>query len=290
MSRRKIIILITTIAAMFLCVTAFAAFVITFTIAGTATTGDVTVSEKSFLTYGQNEYTKVADNQSYSPIALYYTRSADTLGTAAKPHVYTPAVVTEENYETLKSTLYVRTTSKTRTSVPNVLNSSSITCYASEKGGYSEEREYPYLKQIGLKFSFKPTIAVYLRIHIEDAWISQKIYNNGTAVESYVKKGTLNNTSPFTPADTTNWFYDESTNCVYYKHIIDPNSDTFSSITNANGEIAFTFNVGDYMYTSGETHNYREAIMVQVSFFVDIVQANRAEQKWDVKLSDYQVA
>ncbi|MGM9969088.1 MAG: hypothetical protein ACI35S_01690 [Anaeroplasma sp.] len=162
-------------------------------------------------------------------------------------------------------------------SLINAKETNSITCYATKKKGYKDEEDYFYLNQLGFKFSFTNTIDVYVRIHIQDSWISRKVYNNGNVIENYITKDKVEGKSPFDITDEY-WIYDEETNCAYLKTKVSADSENNS----------FTFNINeDYWYESSiNTNAYREQILVQISFIVDIVQANRAAKKWDVNLSD----
>lgn len=163
--------------------------------------------------------------------------------------------------------------------VKNVLDNdiSMVTCYATEKKGFVEENdEYFHLNQLGFEFSFKTDIDVRVRIHVRDAWISHKVYPNGSVVKNYISKDKLEATgvSPFYISDG-NWFYDETTGYAYLKSVVQAHSSeyTYSFQTNS-----------DYFYTAKDTGGYRESVLVETSFIVDIVQANRAEQKWGVNL------
>ncbi|MCR5422622.1 MAG: hypothetical protein K6E74_03195 [Bacilli bacterium] len=196
-----------------------------------------------------------------------------------------------------------------------------LICYANEKGGYSDEDTSAfYLNQLGFSFSFETQIPVYICIHFEDAWYSTKTYPNGNTKTNYIVKGNTykqtedeyflegknyyikNGTSyrqanvvvgnavptsgdvlyyeesssaAFTPSDLENWVYDAATNCAYYKRPFIPTED--------NNGMDLTFLIDqDYWYVTPSVASYREAIMVQVSFYVDICQANRAEMIWGV--------
>ena len=76
--------------------------------------------------------------------------------------------------------------------------------------------------------------------------------------------------------DTTssNWVYDAETNTQNYKQKISASSKTQQ----------FSFDLDDdYFYTFGEGDtivNGHQSVMVQVSFTVDIIQANRAYKLW----------
>ena len=111
--------------------------------------------------------------------------------------------------------------------------------------------------------------SIYIRIHFSDAWIRTKTYNGNTQDPEYIVKGHFD-------LDTTssNWVYDAETNTQNYKQIISPSSKTQQ----------FSFDLDDdYFYTFGEGDtivNGHQSVMVQVSFTVDIIQANRAYALW----------
>ena len=156
----------------------------------------------------------------------------------------------------------------------------AITCSASEDKYYtSEEKEahavHPYLSQIGLHFKFKSEIAVYVRIRIRDAWEKIKEYPTSSR-ESYTIKDQVAGQSPFKVNDSA-WYYDADTNCVYLKQMYVPEY-------NAQGQLIsqeYTFNVNEaYFYQVASTTAYTEYVNVEVSFTIDIVQANRAKTLW----------
>ena len=155
-----------------------------------------------------------------------------------------------------------------------------IACYATEKKGWANETDDIYLNQLSLKFSYKTTIDVYVRIHIQDAWISTKTYTNGLESTTYIEKDKITGKSPFAPLDTENWIYDENTNCIYYKTKVTVGDE---QILNATHEFKLD---SEYFYESSPSTSYREHVIVHVSYYVDIVQANRAEKKWQVDFED----
>ena len=160
----------------------------------------------------------------------------------------------------------------------------SITCYATKKQGWSAETEDCYLNQISLKFTYTTTIAVYVRVHIQDAWISTKTYTNGIVNKSYIEKDKINGKSPFEPQDKTNWVYDEATNCIYYKTMVTLEEASGTTTTKVSSKtVTQEFKLdSSYFYDATTSTSYREHVTVQVSYYVDIVQANRAEKKWQV--------
>ena len=120
-----------------------------------------------------------------------------------------------------------------------------IACYATEKKGWANETDDIYLNQLSLKFSYKTTIDVYVRIHIQDAWISTKTYTNGLESTTYIEKDKITGKSPFAPLDTENWIYDENTNCIYYKTKVSVGDE---QILNATQETATQIDAIDRLY------------------------------------------
>ena len=157
---------------------------------------------------------------------------------------------------------------------------SKITCSATEnkylEGLPAGTNKY-YLSQLGLQFTFTSEIAVYVRIHIQDAWTRTRKYSSNTK-ELYVMKDVVGGVSPFSVADEA-WYYDNSTNYVYLKEMYVPEKDTDGSFKSS----TYTFNVNEaYFYNSSRTSAFIDYIDVDVSFTIDIVQANRAKALWKV--------
>ncbi len=156
----------------------------------------------------------------------------------------------------------------------NDFAANSVTCYATEREGYSEEEipqnnNYMYLNQLGFEFSFYADVPVYVRIRFDDAWIRIKTYNGNSLDPEYILKGRFD-----IPTDDENWVFDEESNTYNYKVIVKDTTET----TPFTG----TFNLDDdYFYTSDETlTNGHLAVLVQVAFSVEIIQANRAYKLW----------
>lgn len=151
-------------------------------------------------------------------------------------------------------------------------------------GGYSQ----PYLGQIALQFEITPEIPVYVRIHIQDSWESERFTTDTESKKTIIAKDKIDGKSPFAVTDT-NWYYDESNNIAYLKTMITPSkyiaSDTipvgktvgdFKSITN-------TFDVSKgYFYNDTSSQARSTITKVQVSFTVDVVQANRVQALWGI--------
>ena len=150
----------------------------------------------------------------------------------------------------------------------------SVTCYATEKEGYNEEytpttegaRNYFYLNQLGFQITFKTNIDVYVRIHFSDAWIRTKTYNGNTQDPEYIIR------DRFDLNAGEGWVYDAKTNTQNYTSLVSASSNNQT----------FKFEIdNDYFYTDSENMaNGHKSVMVQVSFTVDIIQANRAYALW----------
>lgn len=234
--------------------------------------------------------------------------------------------------------------------------SGRITCYASEKTGFIGENEYISLNQLGFEFSYTNTLDVYVRVQVQDAWISRKYYSGSSdAKDNYIKRDNTNryiqasnvtadnvtnfftitatkattydssktyymldgttyieasvgsstsftdNTyytlaitkattysstakyyynanSPFS-VQNENWVYDNATGCIYYKLVSDA----------SDSEKTISFDIDEnYVYVSNNNAiGYREAILVEVGFNIDIVQANRAHAVWGIDIDSY---
>lgn len=237
--------------------------------------------------------------------------------------------------------------------------SGRMTCYASEKTGYTGEDQYMSLNQLGFEFSYTNSIDVYVRVQVLDTWISRKYYSgsqeakdtyisrdnstryvattdvnatnyanyftivatkatsytSGTSYYTYdsdkkiytenanvssktsftdndyyvltITKATsysssttyyYNSSSPF-DVQNENWVYDDKTGYIYYKVV--------SAASSEGHTISFEINE-NYTYVSdNDVFGYREAILVEVGFNIDIVQANRAKAKWGIDMKTY---
>ena len=170
----------------------------------------------------------------------------------------------------------------------------SFNFYATKKQGWSGETDDYQLNQLEIKFTYKTTMDVYVRVHIQDAWISTKTYTNGIVNTSYIEKDKIKDgseeSSPFKP-DSSDWIYDEMTNCIYYKQKVSLTETNGTTTKLAEKEVTQNFRLNStYFYKTENSTSYREHVIVQVSYYVDIVQANRAEKKWQVSFSDLGIA
>ncbi len=154
-----------------------------------------------------------------------------------------------------------------------------ITCSATKDKYVSSNI---YLNQLGLEFSFTNEVAVYVRIHILDAWHGIKVYSSNKK-DTYNAKDQISGESPFMNKDEE-WYYDSASNTSYLKIMVKPernNDGTYKEHT-------YTFNVNEaYFYElSKKTSIYKEYVDVEVSFTVDLVQANRAKEIWGINLEE----
>lgn len=257
MSKRKIIILYTITSLVFVLsiMAIFGAFLFDEKVTVTANLGNITTIEKGFVSYGPG----TVEDGSYVGLDI-----SDYQSTAA-----------------YKTALKTRGTAKD-------IDSSSIVCYATEKEGYSEEVDnYFYLNQLGLRFDIASSIDVFVRIHFEDAWLLEKTIGGNPLDPQYIRKAALNASYPFqAPAGNTDWYYDVESNSVYYKHVIDSAEETDETDSAGNYIHSLSYDVNSsYFYEFGQNEiiaNGHQAVLVEVSFTVDVVQANRAYKIWGV--------
>ncbi len=160
----------------------------------------------------------------------------------------------------------------------------TIICYASERKRNDNRIDYdaPYLNQLGLVFEFTTQIPVYVRIHIQDAWISTQFLSSKSERTRYISKDKISGASPFSVTDS-DWYYDVDNNIVYHKEMLMPTKDTNGDYTSQ--EYVFNVNEG-YFYHDTSAQAASKVTTVQVSFTVDIVQANRAEALWGVDFDE----
>ncbi len=162
-------------------------------------------------------------------------------------------------------------------------NSDNVTCFASYRNKEDQRIDYtlPYLNQLGLEFEFTVKIPVYVRIHIQDAWISTQFLSSRSERVRYVSKDKISGSSPFM-VSSNDWYYDAGQNIVYYKQMFMPAEDNGVYTSQK-----FAFNVNEgYYYYDKSAQAAAKITTVQVSFTVDIVQANRAEKLWNVDFSE----
>ena len=190
----------------------------------------------------------------------------------------TSATLDNENYYAVvsrdKTELIIldKTLASNKTTIDSI---STAYCSATKQKNNSENI---YLNQLGFGFTFTNTIPVYVRIHIQDAWILTKQYSSNKK-ETYSIKDKISGDSPFA-VNSNEWYYVASENTAYLKSIVN------SSSIGETGELTpsyYSFMVNPaYFYTPNQIAAYTEYMDVQVSFTIDIVQANRAKEIWGI--------
>lgn len=160
------------------------------------------------------------------------------------------------------------------TSTKITSDNKTITCSAT-KDKYTDDQIY--LNQLGLEFEFTNTVAVYVRIHIQDAWILHRVYSSNSK-ETYSIKDQSQGNSLFYVEDG-DWYYDSAENTVYMREMVNPEKDNNSYKSK---KYRFDVNQAYYYISKNQASAYHEYVDVQVSFYVDIVQANRVKEKWGI--------
>lgn len=175
--------------------------------------------------------------------------------------------------------------SKEKATATQTFDSDTITCYASERKRNDSRIDYnaPYLNQLGLVFEFTTQIPVYVRIHIQDAWISTQFLSSKSERIRYISKDKISGASPFSVTDA-DWYYDVDNNIAYHKEMLLPKKNATTGEFQSQ-EYIFNVNEG-YFYHDTSAQAASKVTTVQVSFTVDIVQANRAEALWDVDFDE----
>ena len=154
-------------------------------------------------------------------------------------------------------------------------DATKVTCRATNKVA-TEDSSAIYLNQLGIKVDITTKIACYVRINIEDAWIRTRQY--ATNVETkYIAKDQINGESPFKQTGS-DYYYDAVNNTIYLKTVITPQLKEDGTYETR----SFIFNVNEGYYYINSTNQfvYEDYIKVELTYHVDIVQANRVEAVW----------
>jgi len=245
---------------------------------------DEAISASTFKTDG-SLFTAAEDNTVDSTVRYwkdsndYYTLSNTNSGLNVKFTAVTSGSFDSKAKYYMKATYLQAVAQRSVYYTESNASNTMKECYATERGGYSDEVDLQYLNQFGIEFTFQTNIAVYVRVHILDAWYTSRYYTNSDPKKYYVAKDKIGGTSPFAyNIDTNNWLYDEATNCIYLKHMVTPTSAVLEE-----NRSTYSFMINpDYFYESSS--KVRESVIVQVSYSVDIVQANRANKKWGIDI------
>ncbi len=154
----------------------------------------------------------------------------------------------------------------------------TLTCYASKIRSY-DTLGYVEFSKLKTTINYKADINTRIRVKIQDVWISNKVYSTGREINNIIAKQQVDEDSqntiiPFT--FSADWEYDLSSGYAYYKNTVKKGSSiSLDFIENYNASDA-------YYYPSISGAGFHETILVQLSFKIDIVQANRASSVWGV--------
>ena len=96
-----------------------------------------------------------------------------------------------------------------------------------------------------------------------------------SATEHYFK---FSADSPFKITDE-NWYYDAGTNVAYYKTKIDVDEQEAKKQTFDD----FKFDIDEKYFYKEKYGSYTESVKIQLSYYVDVVQANRVYEIWGVE-------
>lgn len=154
-----------------------------------------------------------------------------------------------------------------------VVGVACVNTYGTERtGSLAETSNYMYLNQVAFEFSIKTKISCYVRIKFRDAWVSSKLYHgSSTPQERYTSKRLIQGRSPFY-VDDSNWYFDTVNNVAYLKTYINASDTSYN----------YSFFLDpSYFYTS-DASNYTERMIIQVSYSLEVIQANRAKKVWKI--------
>ena len=153
----------------------------------------------------------------------------------------------------------------------NAYGVSCVNTYGTQRtGSLAETDNYIYLNQIGFHFEIQTNIDCYVRIKFRDAWISSKLYRgSSTPIVKYTSKKTISGRSPFY-VDNQAWYYDTNDNVAYLKTCISKRDLAYS----------YSFTVNPSYFYIPPTASFTERMIVQVSYSLEVIQANRAKAVW----------
>lgn len=155
---------------------------------------------------------------------------------------------------------------------------SCVNTYASERtGSLAEAENNIYLNQVGFEFSIKTKIACYMRIKFRDAWVSSKLYRgSSTPLVRYTSKKTISGRSPFYLNDE-NWYFDTVDNVLYLRSYIEASPNSYN----------YSFGIDQNYFYESDATAYTERMIVQVSYSLELIQANRAKTVWGKDPSEF---
>lgn len=155
---------------------------------------------------------------------------------------------------------------------------SCVNTYGTERtGSLAETGSYVYLNQVGFEFEITTKIACYVRIKFRDAWISSKLYKGSSSpIVRYTSKQTISGRSPFYVEDS-HWYFDTVHNIAYLKTYMEAREDSYK----------YSFNLNPTYFYQETNNNFTERMIIQVSYSLELIQANRAKTVWGIDPSDY---
>ena len=99
--------------------------------------------------------------------------------------------------------------------------------------------------------------------------ISEDISPSSTPIVKYTSKKTISGRSPFY-VDNQAWYYDTNDNVAYLKTCISKRDLAYS----------YSFTVNPSYFYIPPTASFTERMIVQVSYSLEVIQANRAKAVW----------
>lgn len=159
----------------------------------------------------------------------------------------------------------------------NNVGVSCVNTYGTERtGSLAETGSYLYLNQVGFEFEISTKIACYVRIKFRDAWISSRLYKgNSTPTVRYTSKQTISGRSPFYVEDE-NWYFDTVNNVAYLKTYMEARDESYK----------YSFNLNPNYFYHTFSNSYTERMIIQVSYSLELIQANRAKTVWGIDPSE----
>ena len=157
------------------------------------------------------------------------------------------------------------------------LGVSCVNTYGTQRdGSLAETGSYMYFNQLGFDFSIKTKVDCYVRIKFRDAWVSSKLYRgSSTPNERYTPKIQISGRSPFYVNDE-DWYFDTQNNIAYYKGIMRSQENSYD----------FSFDLDSTYFYESDATTYTERMIIQVSYSLEVIQANRIKAVWGISPSD----
>ena len=215
-----------------------------------------------------NSNTNLTDYYVYSSTdlegyAVFTPATSYTLGTKYYKLEYVPKAI--------KATSVITDTNSSNLGV------SCVNTYGTQRdGSLAETGNYMYFNQLGFDFSIKTKVDCYVRIKFRDAWVSSKLYRgSSTPNERYTPKQQISRRSPFYVNDE-DWYFDAQNNIAYYKGIMSSQDSSYN----------FSFDLDSTYFYESDATTYTERMIIQVSYSLEVIQANRIKAVWGISPSE----